>query len=139
MANEIVAAERWLRAVLIADATLQTLVGTRVRGHTVPPGMAYPLVFYTMPGAGDDTTTLEGYRVYSQLVYAVRYIKRSETFAELEEGADAIETALHRASGSNVSGVILACVRQAPFHLIELANDGTELRQLGAIYRLYVQ
>lgn len=139
MANAIVAAERWLYGVLSADATLTGIVGARIYSRVVPPGAAYPLVFYTMPGAGDNRLTLEAVRVWSELIYAVRIINKTESYIGLEAGASAIEDALSRASGSTVSGTIVACVYQAPYELVEIDRDGFELRALGGLYRLFVQ
>lgn len=139
MANEIVAAERWLGAVLKNDATLTTLVAGRVIGDVVKPGTPYPLVFVTMTAAADNRQTLEGHIIWAELVYIIRYVDRVESYVALEAGATAIEAALHRASGSNVSGTVVGCVYEAPYRLTELDRDGAQLRSLGGQYRLYVQ
>lgn len=139
MSNELVAAERWLFSTLTGDATLTGIVGSRVYGHVVPPTAARPYVFYTKAAAADDYLTMEANRIWANFVYAVRIVNKTESYVSLEAGADAIEAALHRESGSNVSGVIVACVRQAPFDLIEIDQDGSQLRGLGGLYRLFVQ
>lgn len=139
MANAIVAAERWLYGVLTGNATLTGLVGTRVYGQVVPPEASYPLVYYTLAAAADNLLTHNAVVIWSPLVYAVRYVAKAESYTMLETGAAAIETALSRASGSNVSGVVVGCIYQAPFAMVELDRDGYEMRHLGGLYRLHVQ
>lgn len=139
MSNEIVAAERWLFSALSGSAALAAVVGTRIYGHKVPIGTTYPLAYFTMPAAADDFLTVEANRVWSTFVYAVRVIGKVESYVPLETGAAAIETALHKASGTNVSGVIYAAIKEAPFAMIETDRDGAELRHLGGLFRLYVQ
>jgi hypothetical protein len=138
MANEIVAAERWLYTVLKNDATLNTLVAGRVFSDVVKPGTPYPLVFYTMTAA-INRQTLQGYIIWAELVYIVRYVHRVESYVALEAGATAIEAALHRASGTNVSGVVVSCVYDEPFKQPEIDPDGSQIRSLGGQYRLNVQ
>lgn len=139
MANAVVAAERWLYSVLSGSAALTAVVGTRIYGHNVPPGTTYPLAYFTMPASADNLLTADANIVWSPLVYAVRVIGKVESYVPLEAGAAAIETALHKASGSNVSGVVCACIVEAPFVLMEIDRDGFELRHLGSLARLYVQ
>ena len=139
MSNEVVAAERWLYATLTGDATLAGIVGTRVYGYIVPAGVPTPFVLWTMPGAGNDRNTLNGVRIWADMLYAVRLVDEVEDYIPLEAGAAAIDAALHRASGSNVSGTIVSCVREAPFAMPELRESGPQLRHLGGLYRLNVQ
>lgn len=138
MSNAIVAADRWLHTVLAGIAS------GGVHGHVVPSvqngaTVSTPYVFYTLAAAADNLLTGNAYVVWSPLVYAVRVVDRVESYTLLEADAAQIETALSRASGSNVSGVVLGCIYQAPFMLNELDPDGTRLLHLGGIYRLYVQ
>lgn len=139
MANEIVAVDRWFHAVLTADGTLAGLVGTRAYGHTVPPEATLPFVFWTMVSAGNDLSTVNATRIWTDPLYAVRYVADVESFVALETGAAAIDAALHRASGSNVSGTIVGCVREGPFAMPEIRQDGAQLRHLGGLYRVFVQ
>ncbi len=139
MSNAVVAADKWLYGVLAGDATLIGLVGSRIYGHVVPPGAIYPLVYFTMPGAADNLLTLEANRVWSTFIYAARIINKVESYAPLEPGASAIETALSRASGINSSGVVVSSVYESPFALLEIDKDGFQLRQLGGLFRLQVQ
>lgn len=139
MSHPVVAAERFLYSTLLADATLAAAVGTRIFGHTVPSGAVRPYVYFTSQGAGDDRMTLDAHTIWSQLLYTVRGVDKTESFPALEAIAAAIDDALHRASGSNVSGYVVGCVKERPFSLVEIDRDGAELRHLGSQFRLYVQ
>lgn len=144
MTNEVVAVDRWLYATLTGDATLGGIIGTKAFAEIVPPdqggnAIAPPYVLWTLPGAADDYQTVEGHRIWADMVYAVRLVMAAESYVDLEAGAARIDTVLHRASGSNVSGVIVACVRQAPFAMLELRDSGPQLRHLGGLYRVNVQ
>lgn len=139
MSNAVVAAERWLFSTLAASAALAALVGNRIFGDLVPPNTVFPLVFYTLPGARDNLMTLNANFIWSELPYTVRYVDKVESYVTLEAGATAIENALSRASGSNVSGVICASIYRAPFKMTEIDKDGSTLCHLGGFYDLYVQ
>ena len=139
MPDPVVAAERFLYGTLTGDATLTGIVGNRVYGHVVPPTATRPYVFYTLQDAGDDLTEIGAQRIFSNMIYVVRIVNKTESYASLEAGSSAITAALHRASGSNVSGVIVGCIKEAPFALLELDPDGSQLRHLGSRFRLYVQ
>lgn len=139
MADPLVAAERFLYGTLTADATLIGIVGNRVYGHVVPPSATRPYVFYTLVDPGEDASEVSAIRIWSNMIYTVRLVNKTESYASLEAGSSAITAALHRASGSNISGVIVGCIKEAPFALLEIEPDGSQLRHLGGRFRLYVQ
>jgi hypothetical protein len=139
MANAIVAADRWLTSVLsgVGDGG--------VYGHDVPrdrdgtPIITPPYVFFTLAATADNFLTHNAHVVWSPLVYVVRYVDNVESYTLIEDEAAEIEAALSRASGSNVSGIIAECIYEAPFAMVELARDGSQLRHLGGRFRLHVQ
>lgn len=141
MGHPLVASDRFLKSRLDASTALNVTanVGGRIYGHTVPEGAIYPLVLFTLAGNADNRETVEGFILWSEMVYAVRIIDEVESFAPLEVGAAAIRAALHRVEGTNVSGEIIQCLEQSPYQLIEIRPDGSEVRSLGGIYRPYVQ
>lgn len=139
MANEIAAVDRWFYTVLTGDATLAGLVGTKAYGHTVPVEAVSPYLFWTILSPGNDLSTVNATRIWTDPLYAVRYVAAAEGYLPLEAAAAAIDAALHRASGSNVSGTIVGCVRESPFAMPEIRQDGSELRHLGGLYRVFVQ
>ncbi len=138
--NPVVAADKWLYRTLAADETLQVSVSHRVYAHIVPEGGgSYPFVLITLPGAGRNVNTLEGIRVWTDMLYAVRMVGKVQSYAALEDGAYAIEEALSRASGTNESGNIISSIYEAPFAMMEIDRDGYEVRHLGILARLHVQ
>lgn len=139
MADPVVAAERFLFGTLTGDATIAAIVSARIYGYIAPPAAAHPYILYTQRAAGDDLTALGAIRIYSQFVYDVRVVDKTESYIALEAGSAAITAALHKASGSNVSGAIVGCVKESPFSMPELDRDGSQLRHLGGTFRLYVQ
>lgn len=139
MSNAISAADQWLYSQLTANATLAGLVSARVYGHEVPPEATFPLVFFTLVAPAENVSTLNGVRIWSPLLYAVRYVDQVESYTDLEDGAAAIDSALNLATGSNVSGVIISSVYESPFALLEIDQSGYQVRHLGGLYRLSVQ
>ena len=139
MSNPVVAADKFIYGTLTADETLQVQVSDRVYGHVVSEGGYYPLVLFTLPGAGRNVNTLEGTVIYSDMVYAVRMVGKVSDYADLEVGAFAIQQALQKATGSNESGQIISSIYEAPFAMIEIDRDGYEVRHLGCLVRLHVQ
>lgn len=133
--SAIVAAEKWMVARLLAQPEVTAIVADRIVSHVVRDEDVYPLVLITMASTAENMTTLEGRVIWSPLVYAVRIVDRVESYEDLEAGADAINLALHRQSGSNDSGEVVSCLYQAPFAKIELDRDGAEMRSLGGLYR----
>jgi hypothetical protein len=139
MADPVVAVERFLYTTLTGDATLAAIVGTRVFGHAVPPAATRPYVFYTLVDPGEDLSEVGAVRIWSNMIYVVRIVNKTESYPSLEAGSTAITNALHRASGSNISGAVVACIKEAPFAFIEIDQDGSQLRHLGSRFRLFVQ
>lgn len=135
--SEIVAAEEWLTTVLGADAALGSYVGNRIYSHVVPDGAAYPYVWMTNQ-SNRDVMGIGTNRVMVNEIYTVRGVALASSFVELELIADRIDAVLHAASGVVVRGTVLGCVRQAPFVMVDPAK-GVQYRQLGGIYRLWVQ
>ena len=144
MANAILAAERWLYGVLTADDTLEGLIGTKVFSDVIPEyqngaTISAPYVYFTLASPGANLLSVGSHLVWSPLLYTVRYVDRTDDYTVLEEGATAVQDALHRASGSNISGTVLACIYEAPFKMTEIDRDGSIVLHLGGMYRLFVQ
>ena len=135
---ELFAADTWLTSVLGNDSTLSGLVSGRIYGHAIMGSATYPLVLFSMQSARDVMGTGPA-RIMVDSLYVVRGIAEAGTFAgNLKTIADRIDAVLHAASGSNVNGTVLACVRQQPFLYVEPYN-GRQYRHLGGIYRIYAQ
>lgn len=136
------AAERWLYAVLTGDGTLAGLVGTRVYFDSIPQDAAMPLIYVTQSSGRDLAGT--GPNIYAtRFAYAVRAVDETPPgglTTALVNVADRLHTVLHAASGSNVDGAVMACVREQPFSMTERdPSTGRPYRHLGGIYRMWVQ
>lgn len=142
--NEIVAAEEWIYTKLAAMPAITGYVGSKIFGHIVPDSLngvrvVPPYVLFTMAGTADNVNTVEAVTVWSELVYAIRVVAKVESYKPLAVPAGAIKSALHRSRGSNVNGIVVSSVNQAPFSMIEIDRDGFTLRHLGGLYRISVQ
>lgn len=136
---EVVTVDRWLYGVITGDATLAGIIGTRAYGHSVPPEAEPPFVMWTLASPGEDVMTVNTTRIWANPLYDIRLVMAAEDYTPLETGVAALDAALHRASGSNVSGVIVGCVREAPFAMPEFGQGASQLRHLGGRYRIFVQ
>ena len=133
--SEVIAAEKWLYTALSANTTLTGIVSTRIYADVAPTTAAFPLVLYAQLSA-TDLRPMGPARIFTNMLYVVRGVGETASKAALEGIADAIEAALHAASGSTVEGVVYACVRERPFVLAETINNRS-FRHLGGVYRIY--
>lgn len=132
------AAEQWLYAKLNNDATITTQVAGRVYSHIAPQTATYPLVLFA-PLSASDVQALGTSRIMTHLTYKVVAINENGTFgAPLSTIADRIDVLLQASSGTVAAGVVMACVREQPFSMLETLS-GRTFRHLGGIYRLVAQ
>ncbi|HPD40012.1 MAG TPA: DUF3168 domain-containing protein [Anaerolineae bacterium] len=135
--SEPMTAERWLYTLLSGDATLQGLIGDRVYSGEAPTTAAYPLVLIVFQG-GHDVLGVGPARIMAQCRYLVKAVGATPSYAALEPIASRIDALLQGASGSVTSGLVLACVREAPVVYPE-QQEGKVFRHLGGIYRIVAQ
>ena len=136
---ETVAGERWLYTVLSGDAQIVAAVGMRIYGYRAEQGKARPYILYQWQG-GVDLMVVGAARVWTESTYLVRAVADETNFTGvLKTLADRIDAVLHAASGTVVDGVVVSCVREAPWSMVEAGVGGDEVRQLGGVYRLRVQ
>jgi hypothetical protein len=124
---ELVDVETWLMDKLDSN---QVGVADRVYSAVAPMDAAYPHVVFQLQ-APRDLMVVGARRVWVDGLWLVRAIGRDGTYVDLEAIADAIDTQLHAASGTEVQ----ACVREQPFAMTEVV-DGQQYRHLGGIYRI---
>ena len=135
---ELFASDTWLATVLTADAELNALVSGRIYGHVIASSAVYPLAMFSLQTAR-DIQGLGPARIMVDSLYIVRGIVEASTFGgTLKSIADRIDAILQAASGSNVNGSVLACVREQPFLYVE-PYQGRQYRHLGGIYRIWSQ
>lgn len=135
---ETTIADTWLYGVLSADATLTSLVGSRIYRGMAPLEATYPcLVFFYQPGGRD----VRGYGKVNIMVdgtWVVKAIDRDNSAASAATIADAIYTAIHGQSGTVTGGAVLACVRNEPIGYVELL-DGALYQHVGGVYQIIIQ
>lgn len=134
---ETLVAEQWLQTVLSGDATLNTAVGGRIYGYVAPQDAAFPVVVYQQQAAR-DVQGVGPARIMATMLYIVKVTGQTGSFASIEAAANRIDAVLQAASGTNVRGRVVACVREAPFSLVENTPNG-QYRHLGGMYRLWAQ
>lgn len=135
--SEVIAAEKWLYTVLSASSALTSAVGARIYADVAPATAAFPLVLYAQLSAV-DLRPMGPARIFSNMLYVVRGVNETASKTALESIADAIDAALHAASGTTVEGTVYACVRERPFVLAETINTRS-FRHLGGVYRIYAK
>lgn len=129
--NEISRAESWL------FQTLQTLIAGRCYSAVAPAASTYPLIVFTST-AGSDLMGVGPARIWASLIYVVKVTTQGTSYGPIASLADAVDAALHAASGTVSNGRILVCTRESTLALTEEV-DGTQFRTLGGTYRLLVQ
>lgn len=134
---ETLVAESWLYSVLAADSQLAATVGTRIYAYIAPEVAAFPYVVYQNQ-AGRDVRGVGPLRIMANMLYVVKAVGQTSSFGTLEAAANRIDAVLQAASGTNVRGTVIACVREQPFALVESLSAG-QYRHLGGVYRLWAQ
>ena len=130
--NETPRAENWL------FLTLAAAIPTVIAYSTIAPeGVAQPFIVYSQQSPS-DLMGVGPARIWASFLYLVKVSGQINSYLPLKATADAIDTALHGASGTVADGAILDCIRERPFSLVEVTN-GVEWRHLGGLYRLKVQ
>ena len=135
MSSEVAAVETWLFGVLNGDATRGALV-TGVYNTQAPAGAAFPYVLFNYQ-AGHDVFGTGPARVMASVLYVVRVITDGPAGA-IVSAAARLDELLQGKSGINVNGVVVACVRERPFVMVE-DYEGVTYQHRGGIYRLLAQ
>lgn len=134
--NELARAKKFLYDKLTGDATLTSLVGSRVYDHPGPANnTTWPIVTYAFLG-GPDTIANGGVRVLSSTLFVVRAIEKGGRVPAAE--ADAIDNAIDNQQGPVGGDAYVAyCLRESTFDLTE-DTEGVTYRHLGGRYRIDV-
>lgn len=128
---------QWIYETLSGDATIASLVGTRIYEGLAPQGAALPFVVFQFM-AGADVVAVGAVRVMNSGLYQVKAICQGESYSPAAAIADRIDTLLQGANGSVSDGVIYGCTREQPLTLIE-QEHGIQYRHVGGLYRVYAQ
>jgi hypothetical protein len=130
--NETPRAEAWLFQTLAAAIPTVTAYSA-----IAPEGVAHPFIVYSQQSP-TDLMGVGPARIWASFLYLVKVSDQISSYMPLKATADAIDAALHGASGTVPDGAVLDCIRERAFSLTEVAN-GVEWRHLGGLYRLKVQ
>ena len=138
MPTETIAAARWIYSLLAADSTLQSLVVNRIYAYRAPQGGAFPAIVFQVQSAQADTRVVGDQRLASRFTMVVKAIGQGADFIAVQPIAERVDQLLEAASGSNVDGVIVACVRDRPLEMLETSDPGIDYVHLGGLYNLTV-
>lgn len=135
--GDILAAEQWITSKLSGDATITGVVGNRIYTHLAPDNTTFPYILISYQ-TSKDVVWVGANRVLTSINYVIRAITMAGSFSGIGNTAARINTVLHAASGTVAAGVVLGCVRIAPFVMVD-PGEGVQYRHLGGIYKLWVQ
>lgn len=138
LAAEIVSCFEWLLTTLTGSAELTTLVSDRIYGGAGPDGEALPAVVFSLQSVGADMAVRDQ-RVASGLTVLVKAIAEGNDLEAVKPIASALDAALQGSSGVAGTGVIVRCVRDRPFSMLECTDKGGYVTHLGGLYRFIVQ
>lgn len=133
MADETTRVDAWLYTTLTAAVPL---AGGWHSEHA-PRGTASPFGVFAMISAR-DVQTHSADRMMVDALYTVRVISETESFVDLQDAADAIDTALHQSDGTAGGASVMSTTREEIIRRVEI-DDGREHRSLGAYFRVLVQ
>ena len=136
MTTESLTASTYLYNTLSGDSQLAAYGITGYFNGSAPPLQAGPYILWTFAGAADNNT-MEGYRVNTAILYIVRAVMPTRDYSNLQPMAERIDALLDRSSGAASGHAIDACLREAPYELIEDRGD-LQWRHLGGRYRIWV-
>lgn len=124
---------RFFMQQLAASVPVTGTVGTRIGQDPLPAGIAYPYIVISLLSAVDVGNPIGERRTGTVCRHLVAIVGKDVTFRVLEPTANAIDAALHRASGTVEGGRVTGCRRAVPFERTESIGD-TNIRWLGGEY-----
>ena len=132
--NEELYTGKWLIAKIAADTTMEAYFGT------IPEGAVLPAVRFHAQGQNDVRGATRGaQRILTNIDWLVAIVKEGFGIATLVALADALDAALHEATGQNEGVLVHTCVRLEPFTFLETDDSGVQYRHAGGLYRTIVE
>lgn len=128
----------WLYTTLSGDATLASLVSTRIYDTVAPQGATLPYIIFHHQGGHDVRGATEATRIMSSDLYLVKMIAQSNSFTPVDTGEARIDALLHRKFGTAAGGTVVASYREQQ-HLSKYMIDGVMFVEKGGIYRILTQ
>ncbi len=136
MANELGAAELFLKGTLGANATVLALTRGGIFSGSAPRGATPPFVIFSFMSAPDGEL-VNAKRISTRPLYLVRAVGRTGQLSDLQPLADAIDAALQGSDGYYGGFRIAQCTREDAYTLTE-ATEEIPWKHLGGYYRLYI-
>ena len=144
--SEVFLAYAFLTTTLTGDATLMGLVTGVFRAYA-PPATVPPWIILQHQ-SGSDTTTMNGFRVFDELLMQCKVVGPASMIVMLASVAARFDVllggppSLPVQSGpviinSVIVGNVSSCYRQSPLHVSEIIN-GELWDSLGGLYRMHV-
>ena len=142
MPHETRGVDRFIVSRLTADATLTSLVGTKVFVNRVPPNTVQPWVLATFLSSPDRNALGPGIRILTRPLYLIRAVTVDTNTNVGDQIADRIDEVLMGASGSVVSqGIFVGKVqREEPVYYNDPPTAaGIIHTNIGGRYRFFVE
>jgi len=145
--HEIMLGYAYLSATLGPDATLQSLAPGGVNRAMAQPSTAIPYIIMAHQ-AGADTTTMNGFRVFSGLLYQVKAVGPATITATLAAAAARLDVLLGGPPntppqnvpiiiGNVTVGMLYTVYREQPLEADEMVT-GEQWTNIGGLYRLWI-
>ena len=132
--NEATRALNWLMTTLASAAPGGVWEGIAPLSVTTTPYIVAQMQ------SAVDVEGVAGVRLWSRQTWQVKAVGPASAFTAMQSAADALDTALQRATGAASDGTaIYRCVRLRPLAIPELQKDGTLWLNYGGLYQIDVQ
>lgn len=130
--SEVAIALDWL------FARLAGIAAGGVHAGVAPPGQTTPYITVNPYGGDADRMNMSGVRLWSSDNWLIEAWGPDTNYAAVAAVAAALDTALHKQSGTAPGGTILSCIRTADRFGAQLVGGAQWLHQ-GGIYATNVQ
>ena len=136
--SEIQQAKKWIRAVLIANADITAVVGTRVYADRSPSPLVFPYIIYNFMG-GTDVQGLGTARLLSRPLFQVRVVGEGSPDTNARKVDKRIDDVLRVAVVQPSGEFFFSARREQPIDRPEI-NPATNKQffNLGGLFRLWV-
>ena len=138
MPADLARIESWLYTTLAADATVASVVGTRIYAEEAPQGVTFPLVLFAHIGNTDVLRGLANSRM-SKTIWLVRAVGAGfSTQGSLKTVADRFDPLLLK-SNVVVDSVRINTVQHDQGHVRKDLENGIPTTYLGSYYLIFCQ
>jgi hypothetical protein len=136
MAAEELEMGRWIRSVIMGDATLMSLV-SGAYSEIIPNDKPLPACRYDFI-SGTDLIVTDGVRIMTTSIYRIVVTNKGASPAPIVAAVSRMDDLFKRAVGTTPIVEILSCVRQEPFRFTEEQNQEV-FTHAGGLYKLQAQ